>query len=381
MHMAAVAGAGPAGLAAAKRIQEKGWQTVVLEEHPKVGEPAACTGLISASGVNDLKLRKAVDASLMNGIKGCQIYSPSHEMIEVKRNETVAYVVDRGQFDRALCQESIEAGVEIRPSTRLIDIRNESLFVEHRGRGELVKARVVVGADGVNSRVRKIIGIDANAKDFVHAYQVDVSGRFDPRYVQLYFGDYAKGFFAWIVPESEERARIGLASISGNVKKDFGLFTSEKNITGEFSDMCSSLIPIGEPLKGISKDNILLAGDAAFHTKATTGGGIIMGIEAGRIAGDTIDAHFKDNAPLSAYEKNLESLNKELKMHWKMRQFINSLSSEQVDSMLRKMRRAKVGEFLSEAGDMDRPSRFLGRMLAKPSFWGLFPEAVKFLTT
>ncbi len=268
--MAAVVGAGPAGLAAARRIQERGWKTAVLEEHPTVGDPVACTGLISASGVHDLGIRKEVEEVLMNKVRGAKIYSHNHELIEVKRSETAAFVVDRGEFDKVLCRGAVEAGVDLKLNTRMIDVRNETVFVEHKGRGELLKSKVVVGADGVNSRTRKIMGINTTAENFVHAYQVDAKGNFDPKYVQIFFGDYAKDFFAWIVPENEERARVGLASTSGNIRKDFNVFVSEKHVNGEFCDMCSSLIPVGEPLKGIVKENMMLVGDAAFQTKATS---------------------------------------------------------------------------------------------------------------
>ena len=378
-YMATVIGAGPAGLSAAKRIQERGWKAAVLEEHPTVGDPVACTGLISATGVHDLNIRKEVEEVLMNKVRGAQIYSHNHELIEVKRSETAAFVVDRGGFDRVLARGAVEAGVDLKLNTRMIDVRNETVFVEHKGRGELLKSRVVIGADGVNSRTRKIMGTSPTAADFVHAYQVDVKGNFDPKMVQIFFGDYAKNFFAWIVPENEERARVGLASTSGNIRKDFNVFVSEKHVNGEFCDMCSSLIPIGEPLKTIVKENMLLVGDAAFQTKATTGGGIILGMEAGRIAGDSVHGHFKDNAPLRNYEKNCSALNKELRLHWKIRQYMNSKSEDDIDRLFRSMNRAKFGEFLSEHGDMDRPSKFVGKVMTKPSLWGLFPEALRFL--
>ncbi len=381
MYMATVIGAGPAGLEAAKRMQQRGWKTALVEEHPTVGDPVACTGLISASGVAELGIRKEVEEVLMNKVHGAQIFSHNHEMIEIKKSETVAYVVDRAGFDRVLAREAVEAGVELKTGTRMIDIRNETVFLEHRGRGELLKSKVVVGADGVNSRTRKIMGINTTAADFVHAYQVDATGKFNPHFVQLFFGDYAKNFFAWIVPESETRARVGLASTSGNIRKDFNVFASEKNLGTEFCDMCSSLIPIGEPLKTVAKDNMLLVGDAAYQTKATSGGGIVTGMLAGRIAGDTVHNHFKENAPLKNYEKNLAGLNKDLKLHWKIRQYMNSKSEEQIDKLFRSMNKAKIGEFLSEHGDMDRPTKFVGKILTKPSMWRLFPEALKFIGT
>ncbi len=379
--MAAVIGAGPAGLVAARRIQEKGWKTTVLEEHPNVGDPVACTGLISSTGVQELGIRKEVEEVLMNKIRGAQIFSHNHEMIKVEKSETVAYVVDRGGFDRVLARNAAEAGVELKLNTRMIDIRKETVFVEHKGRGELLKSKVIIGADGVNSKTRGIMGIGTKVNDFVHAYQVDAKGKFDPKHVQVFLGDYAKNFFAWIVPENEEVARVGLASTSGNIRKDFNVFVKEKNISGEFCDMCSSLIPIGEPLKGIVKDNMLLVGDSAFQTKATTGGGIVLGMAAGEIAGKAVDAHFKSNAPLKDYEKNCAEINKDLRLHWKIRQYMNSKSEEQIDGLFRSMNKAKLGEFLSLYGDMDRPTRFVGKILTKPSMWRLFPEALKFLGT
>jgi len=379
--MVCVAGAGPAGLTAAKRIQERGWQTTVIEEHQKIGEPVACTGLISASGVSELGIRKEVEDTLVNKIRGAKIFSPGHEMLEVKRSETVAYVINRGEFDRALASRAIASGVKIKTETKLIDIRNETVFVEHKGRGELLKTKVLVGADGVNSKARKIIGINTDIKNYVHAYQVVAKGNFDRDYVQVFFGDYAKNYFAWIVPENEEKARVGLASTSGNIRRDFDIFTKDKNISGEFCDMCSKLIPCGEPLKKIVKDNILLVGDAAFQTKATTGGGIIIGMLAGNIAGDAVHKFFKDKEPLENYEKDLSEINHELMLHWKIRQFINNKNENQIDDLIKRMNKANAGEFLSNYGDMDKPSRFLGKAMATPSLWRLFPEAIKFMLT
>ncbi|MEM4257017.1 MAG: NAD(P)/FAD-dependent oxidoreductase [Candidatus Diapherotrites archaeon] len=381
MYMAAVVGAGPAGISAAKRIRERGWSSILLEEHPKIGDPVACTGLISVSGTNELGIRKEVEENIVNKIRGAKIYSPSNEMLEVKRSEAVAYVIDRGSFDMSLAESAKEAGVEIRTNTKLIDVRKETIFVEHKGRGELVKAKVVVGADGVNSKMRKILGINTEMKNYVHAYQVVANGSFEKDFVKLYFGDFAKNFFAWVVPENEEKARVGLATTSGNVRRDFEMFCNLHNFSGEYCNMCSKLIYIGEPLKGIVKDNIALVGEAAGHVKATTGGGILLGIEAAQILGDTIHKHFSDKEPLANFEQNISTLNKELLLHWKIRQFINNKSEEQIDDLFRKMNKANFGEFLSKHGDMDKPSRFVSKALSNPSLWRLFPEAVKFLMT
>ncbi len=375
--MVAVVGGGPVGLHLARRLQEEGWETVLLEEHSAIGKPVNCAGLISASGVKGLKLN--LGDSLVNEIKGARIFSPHNEMLEVKRSRTVAYVIDREMFDKSLYKEAKEKGVEVRLNTKLIDVRNETLFVEAGTRGELLKAKYVVGADGVTSKMRTLVGVNTSPKDFVHAYQAKVKGNFNKKFVEVYFRDYAKGFFAWVIPESEAVARVGIATSEGNVKNAFDLFVSEKNFTGSFYSKSSALIPIGLPPKNLIKDNLFLVGDAAFQTKASTGGGVITGITAAEALCKAIGGYFKERTSLSSYYSHLKPLNKELKSHWKIHNFLSKMGEDKMDKTFRNIKNAGVEEFLNEYGDMDRPTSFLGKALTKPSLWKLAPLALRFL--
>jgi flavin-dependent dehydrogenase len=47
MHDIIVVGAGPAGSLAARRLAEKKYEVLVLEEHESPGVPQHCTGLVS----------------------------------------------------------------------------------------------------------------------------------------------------------------------------------------------------------------------------------------------------------------------------------------------------------------------------------------------
>jgi len=53
MFSVCVVGAGPAGLKTAIECQKNGWETVVIEEHPEIGMPVNCTGIISRNGVEE----------------------------------------------------------------------------------------------------------------------------------------------------------------------------------------------------------------------------------------------------------------------------------------------------------------------------------------
>ncbi|MEK6958777.1 MAG: NAD(P)/FAD-dependent oxidoreductase [archaeon] len=374
MHSIAIIGAGPAGLATAMRLKEEGFDSSVLEEHEKVGLPEHCSGLISKKGVVELGLH--LGDSLQNEVKGAKIFSPNGTMVKVERPETVAYVVDRKKFDLMLLRRARLMNIHVATHTKLIDIRKNpklpesTLFVQVEGRGELRKAEHIIGADGAMSMVRHLMGVKTNKDQFVHTMQATCTGKFDKHFVHIYFGDYSKGFFAWMIPIGEDKAKIGLGSSLGdNIADSFDRFLKDKFPGVTHGTVQSALIPCGAPLSGITKNNVTLVGDSAFHTKATTGGGVIFGIKSGNILAETLADVFNGKAGLNDYEKRLAPLYKELRMHWKLRRYANSISNEEMDKLFMKLKEKGIEEFLNKEGDMDSPSTFIGKLATNPKYW------------
>jgi geranylgeranyl reductase family protein len=368
----AVVGGGPAGLALAKKLCAHNVSAVVLEEHDEVGMPVHCAGLISKTGCEE----HAVDlgGSLMNKIRGAKIFSPGGKMLIIEKQDTVAYVVDREKFDLRMAQNAISVGAEIKTGTKFIDANKDSIFVKVGNRGGLMKAKFVVGADGAASRVRELMGLKQNEGHYIYTYQMKLQGAFDHEFVEMHFGDFSKNFFAWVIPESKTVARVGIGTGEGNAKKAFEEFVSKKQLQGDFFSESAGIIPIGRPLKELAKPKMAIVGDAAFQTKATTGGGILSGIEAANYLGDALIANKKGGKKISDYEKMVRGLNRELEMHYKIRSYLNSMDKFKMDFMFEKLKKAGIEEFLSKEGDMDKPSRFLGKAIARPKMWGLLPE-------
>jgi digeranylgeranylglycerophospholipid reductase len=368
MDNVAVIGAGPAGLQTALKIKEEGFNVSVYEEDSRVGYPEHCSGLVSRTGIESLGI--SVEECLQNTIRGANIYSPNGTKLTVQRPSIVAYVINREKFDYLLAKKASSKGIEVNTGKKLIDVRKNSLFLESNRRGELKKAEFVVGADGVNSTVRHLLGLKVEKTSFVHSVQATCTGNFDDKMVNVYLGDYSKGFFGWVIPIDKTHAKVGLGCQLGtNISKNFNDFVAEKVKPLTIGKINSSLIPYGLPLKGIQNGNLAIVGDAAFQTKATSGGGVIFGMKAANILGETIANHIKNKTPMNNYEKNLIGINRELKMHWKVRQYVNSLSNEQLDKLLLKLKDKGVEEFLQMEGDMDEPSKFVGKMAMNPKYW------------
>ncbi|EQD68184.1 geranylgeranyl reductase, partial [mine drainage metagenome] len=90
-----VVGAGPAGSTAAERLARAGHSVTVVEEHPRVGFPVQCAGLVSER-VLDLAGSRAF---VRTAVRGASVFGPSLRSVAFKANEARAYVIDRGALD------------------------------------------------------------------------------------------------------------------------------------------------------------------------------------------------------------------------------------------------------------------------------------------
>jgi digeranylgeranylglycerophospholipid reductase len=166
--------------------------------------------------------------------------------------------------------------------------------VNHLGQRKSIRARVVIGADGVESRVGRWAGLVTKTKpaDLESCVQMTLANvSIDPETVYFYFGrETAPGGYLWIFPKGPDMANVGLG-ISGTYSKDQKAITYLKNfVDTHFPEAsCLTLVAGGVPtvatLKQIVTDGLLLAGDAAHQANPISGGGLLTGMIAGRIAG------------------------------------------------------------------------------------------------
>ncbi|HIH17132.1 MAG TPA: NAD(P)/FAD-dependent oxidoreductase [Candidatus Diapherotrites archaeon] len=377
-YAAAVVGAGPVGLNAAIQVQKNGFDVVVLEDSEEIGLPCQCSGLISRSGYEGLGLK--YDKTIVNRVRGARIFAPDRTEFKVERFDTVAYVIDRPKLDKVFARDAKELGVDIWLNSSVVDVKDGTVFYKNKaGKGEMVKAKAVVGADGIVSTVRKSMGIEAQKEWYVPGYQITGRGKFDPDFVEVHFGPWADKFFAWVIPESKTTARIGLGVTGKNARTCLEQFMDDRGIKAQKLDFQAGVIPAGPPVTNLVKDNVLLAGDAAFQAKATTGGGIMLGIEASNHAAKAIVDHFKYKTPLTSYQKHVEPVTRELEIHWRVRRYLNQLNDEDLNKLFQRMKAAGMEKFLSDNADMDKPSSFLKKVAGSPKMWMMLPEMIKFL--
>ena len=139
----------------------------------------------------------------------------------------------------------------------------------------------------------------------------------DPQAAEMYFSaHYAPGGYAWIIPLGQDMANVGVgvrASYLAGQKLPLILdrfirehtIAAEKLAGGEVLAVMRGLVPAGGTVGAIQKGNMLLAGDAAGHVMATSGGGIPLAVVAGRIAGEVAIGQLQGKMPLADYPSRI----------------------------------------------------------------------------
>ncbi len=321
-----VIGAGPAGSITAKTAAEKGLSVLLIEKRQEIGDPVRC-----AEGVSKVCLKKHIDLDdrwICADVKGSRIFAPDGTMIEMAEEVAgaeVGYVLERKLFDRALAYESAKAGVEVFVKTRATGLIIEDGFVRgvrimHRGEEREVRCKIVIGADGVESKVGRWAGIDTSLKpvDIETCAQFLMSNTgIDQEYCYFYLGnEVAPAGYIWIFPKGNDLANVGIGILGSKSGQKTAVEYLEDFVADKFPDARVLEVDVGGvPVSGsIDKtiaNGLMLVGDAARQSDPITGGGIVNAMEAGEIAGEVayeaISSGDLSETKLREYEKKWRS--------------------------------------------------------------------------
>jgi digeranylgeranylglycerophospholipid reductase len=343
--MISIIGAGPAGCYAAYLLAKEGKEVQIFEEHKEIGLPIQCTGLVTSSIKDILKLKKNI---IINEINKVKIFSKNN-CLELKLKDK-NLVLDRKKFDNYLADLAISKGAKIFLNYKFTDNKKNIIKIKYNNEQETVlKTDYLIGADGPLSQVAKSNNLLKKRK-ILTGIQAIVKLKND-NCIEFY---PSIGTFAWVVPENKETCRIGVASYK-NPKEDFNKLLKLKNIKNTL-EIQGGLIPIYTPKLKTRKDNIYLIGDAASQVKATTGGGIIQGLKAAQTLKDSIIN--KKN-----YQKEWKKeIGKDLWVHLKIRNIMNKFKEKDWDLLIKLFKKDKIKSII-ENFDRDYPTKFLFKLI------------------
>ncbi|MCX8183860.1 MAG: NAD(P)/FAD-dependent oxidoreductase, partial [Crenarchaeota archaeon] len=199
-------------------------------------------------------------------------------------------VIDRAGYDKHLAEDALGEGVEIRLGERVVGLKEGCLVTN---KGDHYSGRILVGADGPNSIVARLTGLK-QPDALLFAFQCVANGVFEQDVVELRFEpEFSKGVFAWVIPLSRSKARVGLLTTDDPWPR-LRLLLKRLNVEPCCNGFIGDSIRFGI-MNRTSACRVILVGDAACQVKPFSLGGLVYSKICSRIAGDACAAALEKN--------------------------------------------------------------------------------------
>ena len=350
-----VIGAGPAGSSTAKHAALNGADVIIIDKKSEIGAPKRCAEGVSKEGLKKLNIEPN-NRWVTKELTGVRLIAPNGTHVWLNEEKVklpeAGYILERKVFDKHMAMDAARAGAKIMVKTLATGLRKEGdnliVTAETMGEGFEIKAKIVIGADGPESRVGRWAGLKTTLKpktmESCAQYEMANVKMQDSNSIEFYFGSVAPGGYAWIFPKGDDIANVGLGILSTETDRSAyeHLLEFVKNNPATMDAQPVELNIGGDPVAGMLKklvtDNFMLVGDAASQVNPLTGGGIISAMEAGLYAGEVAAAAVRDGdysaKTLKKYQERCEeNIGVKFKRDLKVKDYLLSLSDEELNSI------------------------------------------------
>jgi flavin-dependent dehydrogenase len=338
-----VIGASVAGLFAAQQLVGLGVPVEVCERTERL-EPRARTLIVTPELQRVLGFSPA--SATLNKVHTLELCTRTRTVPIALREPDL--IVERSKFIEMLAARAERAGARLSYAQDFTAIQSDGAgsVVELRERGHdrtrHVPARAVVAADGVRSHVARSLGQTRRPAVTVLQARVATQPSSDPGVGKVWFLPRETQYFYWLCPESSEFAAVGLVDTNPrHARAKLDRFLAERNM--EPIEYQSALVPLytpnPRPSQRCSHTDVAFVGDAAGQVKVTTIGGTVSGLLGARAAVRAI-------AGGKNYLDELRELDRELRLHWRIRSLMNRFHEHEYDALLHLLS-GKVGKLLA----------------------------------
>jgi len=322
-----IVGGSAAGLFTAATLARGGRAVRVLESKSNF-EPDPRTLIVTDHFRN--QLGAAAGASILNEIRRFELFTDGRSaQIALSKPDLI---IERSKLIPHLASEAQQAGAQVSFDSRFVSLSPNSrglhLEVESGGRRQELHAASVVGADGATSRVARTAGWPPiETVPLVQAI-VRLPKDCPVDTTRVWFVPDDTPYFYWLIPESSERAALGIIGEGADTAKRLARFLEKKQM--EPLEWQGAQIPVYRkwvPVKRrVGNGDVYLVGDAAAQVKVTTVGGIVTGFRGAIGVAQSI---LRDGA-----SRELRTLRRELDTHWLIRRTMHHFQQEDYSQLV-----------------------------------------------
>lgn len=300
----AVIGGGPCGATAAERLARAGHSVLLVDPDNRI---KPCGGAIPSRALKDFAIPEDL---LVARAAAARVIAPSGKAVEMRIGD-IGFVgmVDRKTFDPYLRNRAEQAGAR-RVTGKLTGLEDTldgalGLTIEATGNGrsgetEKASARLVIGADGANSAVRRLMFPARRKPPFVFAYHeiVESPATPDPDLFQhdrcdvVYDGRVSPDFYGWVFPHGGQTSvGCGSAVKGHNLRLATADLRARAGLAGQRTIRREGApLPLKPMRRWDNGRNVLLAGDAAGTVAPSSGEGIYYAMLCGTLSADAASA-------------------------------------------------------------------------------------------
>ena len=335
-----VVGGSAAGLYTAARLARAGKSVSVLESRPTL-EANARTLIVTDHFKNQISAH--AKSCILNEINRFELFTDGRSaQFSLQQPDLI---IERSRLIRSLSEETQQAGAKLEYDTRFLGLSPNGnglrVEVDQCGQRRELHAQNVVGADGAASRVARAAGWPAVETVPLVQAVVKLPKDCPPDTTRVWFIPDDTPYFYWMIPESAERAAVGVIGEHGqSTKARFDRFLEKKGFEplewqGARIPVYNRWVPIQ---RRVGSGDVYLVGDAAAQVKVSTVGGIVTGLRGARGVADAI---------LRNGRTELRALRRELGTHWLIRRALHYFQQEDYSrlvDMLNDSTRESLGE-------------------------------------
>ena len=306
----AIVGGGPGGLGAAIELRSRGCSVIVLDRQRGPVDKACGEGLMPAGLAALRSWEVRIPPAETGRFTAIRYVQEDGRHVEAPLPAPGGLGVRRLALHQAMAARVASAGAEVLEACTVSGHRQTHDGVELDTEAGMIRAKLVVAADGLHSPLRKAAGLEDEAGSGPRRFGLRQHFALQPwgERVEVH---YADGLEAYVTPAGANRVGIAFLWEDGRVAPPISfdaMLARFPVLKQQLERAPADSKPIGagpllQRVHGMVRGRLVLLGDAAGYVDAITGEGLSLAFDQAKLLGRLVKGALSEPRELSEYER------------------------------------------------------------------------------